>query len=39
MLRNLYIAYVATWVIHGVYFTFLWRRYSRLKREQAALRK
>ena len=39
MLRNLYISYAITWVIHGVYFVYLWRRHQRLKREQAALRK
>lgn len=39
MLRNLYLAYAVTWVIHGVYFAYLWRRYQRLKNEQAALKK
>jgi hypothetical protein len=39
MLRNLYLAYAVTWVIHGVYFILLWRRHQRLKTEQAALRK
>lgn len=39
MPRNLILAYIATWAIHGVYFVFLWRRHQRLKREQAALKK
>jgi len=39
MLRNLYLAYAVTWAIHGVYFVYLWRKYQRVKSEEAALRK
>jgi hypothetical protein len=39
MLRNLYLAYAVTWVIHGVYFVYLWRKYQRVRREAAALQK
>lgn len=33
MLRHLYLAYVATWVIHGAYLAFLGVKNARLKRE------
>ncbi|HEX3320613.1 MAG TPA: CcmD family protein [Terriglobales bacterium] len=33
----LYLAYVATWVIHIAYLSTLVRRYGRLKREIAEL--
>ena len=26
MPRNLILAYIATWAIHGMYFFFLWRK-------------
>jgi hypothetical protein len=26
MPRNLILAYIATWVIHGLYFFFLWKK-------------
>lgn len=33
MLRHLYLAYIATWVIHGAYLAFLAAKRARLKRE------
>ena len=27
MPRNLILAYIATWAIHGMYFYFLWRKW------------
>jgi hypothetical protein len=33
MPRNLIIAYIATWVIHGGYLTYVWRRWKRIKRQ------
>lgn len=33
MPRNLIIAYIATWVIHGSYLTYVWRRWKRIKRQ------
>ena len=35
MLRHLYMAYAVTWLIHGAYLTFLWRKNARLKRESS----
>jgi len=35
----LYAAYVATWPIHGAYLTILWRKYSRIRREMAKLKR
>jgi CcmD family protein len=35
----LYAAYIATWVIHGVYIGSLERRYSRLRQQMKDLRK
>ena len=28
MPRNLIIAYIATWVIHGSYLAYVWRRWK-----------
>jgi CcmD family protein len=35
----LYAAYIATWLIHGVYIGMLARRYSRLRHQIKELRK
>ncbi|MGA2389527.1 MAG: CcmD family protein [Candidatus Sulfotelmatobacter sp.] len=32
-IKFLYAAYIATWLIHGLYLGSLARRYSRLRRE------
>ncbi len=32
-MRNLYLAYAATWFIHALYLVVLSRRFSRLRRE------
>jgi CcmD family protein len=32
MPRNLILAYLATWLIHGCYLAFLWSKQRRLKR-------
>jgi CcmD family protein len=32
-IKFLFAAYIATWVIHGVYLATLVRRFSRLRRE------
>ena len=39
MLRHLYLAYVATWVIHGAYLVFLAVKRARLKRELQEIEK
>ena len=33
MLRHLYLAYIATWAIHGAYLIFLAVKSARIKRE------
>ena len=33
MLRHLYLAYIATWLIHGAYLTFLAVKRARIRRE------
>jgi CcmD family protein len=33
MPRNLILAYVATWTIHGLYILFLVRKFRRLRRK------
>jgi len=33
MLLHLHLAYIATWVIHGAYLTFLAVKSARIKRE------
>jgi CcmD family protein len=38
-LHYLYAAYIATWAIHGAYLVILVRKYSRIRREIAQLRK
>jgi CcmD family protein len=38
-LYYLYAAYIATWAIHGAYLVILVRKYSRIRREIAQLRK
>jgi hypothetical protein len=38
MPRNLLIAYVATWIIHGLYLTLLTFKASRLRREYEELK-
>jgi len=35
----LYAAYIATWLIHGLYIGMLARRYSRLRQQMKELRK
>lgn len=30
-MKYLYAAYVATWLIHGAYMAYLWRRMKRLE--------
>jgi hypothetical protein len=39
MPRNLLIAYIATWLIHGVYITLLTFKAARLRREHEELQK
>jgi hypothetical protein len=39
MPRNLLLAYVATWIIHGLYLTVLTFKASRLRREYEELQK
>jgi CcmD family protein len=36
-IKFLYAAYIATWVIHGLYLGSIARRYSRLRRERKDL--
>jgi hypothetical protein len=31
MPRNLVLAYIATWLIHGGYFIYLWNRWRKIK--------
>ncbi len=31
MPRNLIIAYIATWLIHGTYLTYVWRRFRKIR--------
>ena len=38
-MRNLYLAYAATWLIHALYLVALGRRYARLRREFEEMRK
>ena len=38
-IKFLYAAYIATWVIHGVYLGSLVRRYGRLRRQMRELAK
>lgn len=38
-IKFLYAAYIATWVIHGVYLGSLVRRYGRLRRQMKELAK
>jgi CcmD family protein len=38
-IKFLYAAYIATWVIHGVYLGSLVRRYGRLRQQMKELRK
>ena len=38
-MHYLYAAYVATWVIHGVYLAILTRKYAKLRREMEGLKK
>ena len=38
-IKFLYAAYIATWVIHGVYLASLVRRYGRLRQQMKELRK
>lgn len=38
-LKFLFAAYIATWVIHGMYLATLVRRFSRLKKEMNELGK
>jgi CcmD family protein len=38
-IKFLYAAYIATWVIHGLYIGSLVRRYARLRRQMKDLRK
>jgi CcmD family protein len=39
MIRNLFLAYAATWVIHLGYLRFLAAKYSQLAREERELEK
>ena len=39
MLRHLYLAYIATWVIHGAYLAFLAAKRARLKRELEGIKR
>jgi CcmD family protein len=36
-IKFLYAAYIATWLIHGLYLASLARRYTRLRREMKDL--
>ena len=38
MPRNLLLAYIATWMIHGLYLTFLTVKAARLRREAEELK-
>jgi CcmD family protein len=38
-IKFLYAAYIATWLIHGLYLASLVRRYSRLRRQMKELGK
>jgi CcmD family protein len=38
-IKFLYAAYIATWVIHGLYLGSLARRYQRLRRQMRELAK
>jgi CcmD family protein len=38
-MRNLYLAYVATWLIHGLYLVVLARGFARVRREFEDLKK
>ena len=38
-IKFLYAAYIATWLIHGLYIGSIVRRYSRLRRQMKDLRK
>ncbi len=38
-MHYLYAAYIATWVIHGVYLAILARKYTRVRKEMETLRK
>jgi CcmD family protein len=38
-MHYLYAAYIATWVIHGVYLVILARQYSRVRKEMEDLTK
>lgn len=38
-MHYLYAAYIATWVIHGIYLGILMRRYSRVRTEMQGLKK
>ncbi len=38
-IKFLYAAYIATWLIHGLYIGSLVRRYSRLRRQVKELEK
>jgi CcmD family protein len=38
-IKFLFAAYIATWMIHGVYLATLVRRFSRLRRELKEMRK
>jgi CcmD family protein len=38
-IKFLYAAYIATWMIHGLYIGSLVRRYARLRRQMKDLRK
>jgi hypothetical protein len=33
MPRHLIYAYVATWLVHGVYFVHLWRKWIKTRRQ------
>jgi CcmD family protein len=38
-MHYLYAAYIATWVIHGMYLVILARQYSRVRKEMESLQK
>lgn len=38
-MHYLYAAYIATWVIHGVYLAILAGKYSKVRKEMAGLKK
>jgi CcmD family protein len=38
-IHYLYAAYIATWIIHGLYLAILVRKYGRIRREMESLRK